>query len=90
MFILSWNVRVLRGANRKSHLRKIIFKHKVDIVVVLEAKCEDISFPWVRNIMGNLEWKFIELIGLSSGLLLLWNKDCFCFMEPVFSNLDFD
>ncbi|KAG8635656.1 hypothetical protein MANES_16G057209v8 [Manihot esculenta] len=77
--ILSWNARGLGGKSKASHLKKLIFKHKVDMVLILESKCCSSSVPFsiIRNFWGmaNLDWVGVDVVGLSGGILCIWNKD---------------
>uniref|UniRef100_A0A2C9WB67 Uncharacterized protein n=1 Tax=Manihot esculenta TaxID=3983 RepID=A0A2C9WB67_MANES len=72
---ISWNIRGLRNLRKKSHLRNLIGKHKVDLVIIVKTKCSvsSFTFPSLRRIWGlsNLAWDGIDSVGLSGGIVFI-------------------
>lgn len=73
--ILSWNARGLGGKSKASHLKKLIFKHKAYMALILESKCCSSSVPFslIRNawVMVNLDWVGVDVVGLCRGILCI-------------------
>lgn len=74
--ILSWNVRGLNEADKKSTIKSMIHKWRPDIVCLQETKIEDWSSQRIRQVAGNrwVEWAALNSIDRSSGIIVLWDK----------------
>lgn len=74
--ILSWNVRGLNEADKRSTIKSMIYKWRADIVCLQETKIEDGSSQRIRQVWGNrwVEWAAMNSIGRSGGIIVLWDK----------------
>lgn len=74
--ILSWNVRGLNEAEKRSTIKSLFHKWKADIVCLQETKIEDWSPLLIRQVWGNrwVEWATLNSIGRSGGVIVLWDK----------------
>ncbi|XP_071715061.1 uncharacterized protein [Rutidosis leptorrhynchoides] len=79
--ILSLNIRGFgSGKNFKiGDFRKLLRRENPDIVALQETKCNTVSSNWVNMLWGSNEFDFIqkEKVGLSGGMLLIWNTSVF-------------
>ncbi|KAL5717583.1 hypothetical protein ACHQM5_010565 [Ranunculus cassubicifolius] len=88
--MLSWNLRGSKAEEKAKCLRRVIRKWCPLVVVLLETKREKFSskvasFFWGPNPCG---WKFIPSIGLSGGIVILWDAlqlDCLDVLEGAFT-----
>ncbi|KAJ4835032.1 hypothetical protein Tsubulata_026439 [Turnera subulata] len=73
---------ILRGAfstAKHRHLRSLIFAHRAGIVFLCETRLQAISEPWCRRLWSppNLQFVSVDSVGLSGGLLMMWDGDEF-------------
>lgn len=76
MTFLSWNIRGLRGLNKKTLVRTIVGLHNPEILCLQETKLENHSTRLTRAMGGaNIDqWESFPAIGASGGILLGWNS----------------
>lgn len=74
--ILSWNVRGLNEAEKRSTIKSLIHKWRADIVCLQETKIEEWSIQWIRQVWGNrwVDWAVLKSTCRSGGIIVLWDK----------------
>ena len=79
MNILSYNSRGLGRGVKWTAIRRLISKHKVDIVCIQETKRENVSKIICHAIWGDstVQWDFIPSVQAAGGLLCMWNNSTF-------------
>lgn len=53
MKIISWNVRGLGSARKRTLIKELLKKEKADIVMQQETKLEVVDSKWIRSIWGS-------------------------------------
>ncbi|KAK8644373.1 hypothetical protein V6N13_123682 [Hibiscus sabdariffa] len=83
MRVLSWNVRGLGSSVKRMAIRKVLQKHSVELVFLLETKLEQISDELVKGIWWTDSFSFIASpsTGLSGGILVIWELGRFDICE---------
>lgn len=71
--ILSWNVRGLNEADKRTTTSSLIKKWKPNIVCLQETKIEEFPVSWIRQIWGNhwVEWAELKSVGNGGGIIIL-------------------
>jgi hypothetical protein len=74
MIISSINIRGLGGAVKRSTIKELIRKEKIQFLAVQETKMETISDSFCYGLWGgeDCQWVFLPSIGNSGGLLSIW------------------
>ena len=74
--LLSWNVRGLNEGYKRSRVKNLLRKWKVDIVCLQETKFECISNRVIRSLWGchYTNWCCVPSNGASSGILMMWDR----------------
>ena len=76
MIYSCWNVRGLRGDGKLSMVKELKKKYRLNILGLIETKREvvtkfDVARLWGCDTVG---WEFMESVGASGGLLLMWDN----------------
>ena len=79
MIILSYNSRGLGRGVKWTAVRRLIAKHKVDIVCLQETKRETFSKNICQAIWGDssAQWDYVPSVQAAGGLLCIWNNSIF-------------
>jgi hypothetical protein len=79
MILCSFNIRGLGGAVKKSIIRNLIRKERVEFLAIQETKLEIVTDSICYAIWGdnNCNWAYLPASGSSGGILSLWNKSIF-------------
>ncbi|XP_026428692.1 uncharacterized protein LOC113324596 [Papaver somniferum] len=78
MKIISWNVQGLKSVATRNHLSDLIRTQNPDIIFLCETKtCQDKSKPVISHYQYPNQ-AFIEPVGLSGGLVILWKNGFTC------------
>jgi len=74
--ILSWNVRGVNESSKRSTIKSLIQKWKVDVLCLQETKVENWSTTWIQQIWGNrwADWATLEASGTRGGIIIIWDK----------------
>jgi len=77
--IIVWNVCGLRGREKKRCLRYLGRKFNLHILGILETKLETLNDFTITAIWGchPRAWYAVPSLGLSGGILCIWNPDLF-------------
>jgi exonuclease III len=78
--IIVWNVCGLGGREKKRCLRNLGRKFDLHILGILETKLETLNDFTITAIWGRhpRAWYAVPSLGLSGGILCIWNPDLFC------------
>jgi exonuclease III len=78
--IIVWNVCGLGGREKKRCLRNLGRKFNLDVLDILETKLENLNDYIITSIWGRhpRAWYAVPFLGLSRGILCIWNPDLFC------------
>jgi hypothetical protein len=76
MIISSFNIRGLGGRVKRSKVKELVFKEKVDFLALQETKLEVVTDTLCYSIWGNEDccWAFLPSMGNSGGILSIWRK----------------
>ena len=76
MIILSYNSRGLGRGVKWAAIRRIISKHKVDLVCIQETKRENFNKYICQAIWGDstAQWDYVPSVQAAGGLLCMWNN----------------
>ena len=79
MNIVSYNVRGLGRGVKWAAVRRLVTKHKVDILCIQETKKEQIDKPMCQALRGDTDvaWEFQPAVNTAGGLLCMWNDQAF-------------
>ena len=79
MNIVSYNVRGLGRKVKWAAVRRLVRKHKVDILCIQETKKEQIDKPMCQALWGDMDvvWEFQPAVNTAGGLLCIWNEQTF-------------
>ena len=79
MNIVSYNVRGLGREVKWAAIRRLVKKHQVDMLCILETKKEQIDKTMCQTLWGDPEvsWEIQPVINTAGGLLCLWNEQAF-------------
>ena len=85
MKILSWNIRGSGSSCKRRAIKKTICNSSPDLVVLQEVKREVIDRAFVASIWRSRfkEWVLLPSIGMSGGILLVWDVRCVKIKESV-------
>lgn len=77
MNCLSINIQGAGCKNKRSWVRKLCCKHKVNLLAIQETKMEVIDVCIARSFWGNNSFSYVfsPSCGASGGILLLWDLD---------------
>lgn len=72
-------VRGLGGGCKRAAIRRLVRKHKADMLYIQEIKREHIDKDICQALWGNQEvgWEFLPSINTAGGLLCVWNDQVF-------------
>ena len=78
--IIIWNSCGIGGRDKKSCARSLVKNFSLDILGILETKLENINDCTINSIWGrhSREWYAVPSLGLSGGILCIWNPASFC------------
>lgn len=86
MKILSLNVRGIGDCAKRRRLWSLIMEGKFQCCFLQETKCSAVSRMLVESLWGGggseCDWVVKEAVGLSGGMLIIWNSDL---LEAIFS-----
>ena len=76
MIILSYNSRGLGRGIKWAAVRRLIVKHKVNLVCIQETKREKFNKSICQAIWGDstAHWDYVPSVQAAGGLLCLWNN----------------
>ncbi|XP_057746795.1 uncharacterized protein LOC130966053 [Arachis stenosperma] len=79
MIISSWNIRGLGGDGKLRMVKELKRKHRLDMLGLVETKRQLVTRFDVVNLCGNscVGWEYVESVGASGGLLLMWDDGFF-------------
>lgn len=79
MRIIILNIRGLGGRSKKSEIRELVAKEKVEFLCLQETKLDVVDERLAYILWGNSEcnWVFSGSEGMSGGLCCIWDKDVF-------------
>lgn len=79
MKIASFNIRGLGGRVKKTAMRDLVVKEKLDFVCIQETKLEYVDQRLARILWGSTEcnWVFSGSVGASGGLCCIWDSTVF-------------
>ncbi|KAL2560106.1 hypothetical protein AAZV13_20G003100 [Glycine max] len=79
MIILSYNSRGLGRGIKWAAVRRLIVKHKVDLVCLQETKRENFNKSICQAIWGDStgHWDYVPSVQAAGGLLCMWNNSTF-------------
>ncbi|KAL2599989.1 hypothetical protein AAZX31_10G100300 [Glycine max] len=79
MIILSYNSRGLGRGVKWAAIRRLISKHKVDLVCIQETKKENFNKNICNAIWGDstAQWDYVPSVQAAGGLLCMWNNSSF-------------
>jgi hypothetical protein len=74
--IISWNVRGINDAGKRSSISNLLKSWKPDVVCFQETKMESISVGTIRSLWDGsfTGWVVLPAFGTSGGILLMWDK----------------
>ncbi|XP_016195296.1 uncharacterized protein LOC107636291 [Arachis ipaensis] len=74
-----WNVRGLGGLGKWSMVKEFKKKFRLNMLGLIETKREAVSRFDVARLWGgdSVDWDFVESVGASGGLLLMWDNFLF-------------
>lgn len=73
MRITSWNTRGLNAPNKKRLLKKHLKSFNSEIILIQETKLNKVEGDKISKMLGLWGSIFIEAIGASGGLGIIWN-----------------
>jgi exonuclease III len=76
MKILSWNIRGLRGLEKRKEVRRIVGEKKPFIVCIQETKLQSCDVLLCSSLWGSAPhcFSFRPSVGASGGLLTMWDS----------------
>jgi hypothetical protein len=76
MIISSINIRGLGGAVKRSAIKELVRKERVEFLAIQETKMELVSDALCYAIWGgeNCQWAYLPSSGNSGGILSIWNN----------------
>ncbi|KAJ0694981.1 putative RNA-directed DNA polymerase [Helianthus annuus] len=79
MNLLSINACGIGGVGKADWIKGLKQEHGIDFLLIQETKKEDISKGSISNFWGNKEFdmEFVSSVGLSGGLLSMWDPSLF-------------
>lgn len=82
---VSWNIRGFANHISKFNIKSVIIETRAKILCIQETKihlwCEkSIKSPGVGK---NVGWLEAPSVGLSGGIIIVWDKDCFIVIEAM-------
>ncbi|XP_028109972.1 uncharacterized protein LOC114308561 [Camellia sinensis] len=79
MKILSWNVRGLGNAGKRSRIKDLLRMKRVDMVLLQETKRSSIDDNVIRSLWPSdlVEFMVVDAIGTAGGILCIWNPEVF-------------
>ncbi len=74
--VLSSNVRRLHEGDKRLQIRNPLKVWKPDLICLQETKLELVTRSYVRSLWSchHVDWLFLESVGASGGILLMWDK----------------
>ena len=74
--LLSWNVRSANDINKRRIIKSVVRKQKVDLFCIQEIKIQLMTDGVVKSLgVGRfLDWRALEVVGASGGVLICWDK----------------
>jgi exonuclease III len=79
MKVFSLNMRGWGGSAKRRRLGAFIQQGKYDVCFLQETKKASIEDFSIHNLWGHkdVKWVVKDLVGLSGGMIILWNSNCF-------------
>ncbi|GMJ09512.1 hypothetical protein HRI_004620400 [Hibiscus trionum] len=77
---ITWNVRGLGSLEKKASTKRLIRCSKTSVLFIEETKiqkCDDWVIRQIVGSNGNFIWAFAPAVGLSGGLLSIWDPEVF-------------
>jgi mannosylglycoprotein endo-beta-mannosidase len=76
MIVCSYNIRGLGSRVKRSLIKELVLKEKVDFLAIQETKLEAISDGICFSLWGGEDccWAFLPSEGSSGGILSIWRK----------------
>ena len=71
--LLSWNVRGVNNAQKRSVIRNFLRDWRCDVVCLQETKVDCMDFRMVRSLWGNqfVDWLALDAVNTAGGVLLM-------------------
>ena len=76
MITVTLNVRGLSRPEKRTTVRRLVKKHKVDVLLLQETKVALKILSIIRDIWGNsgCAWDWVPSVGASGGLITIWKE----------------
>lgn len=76
MKVLSWNIRGLNEEGKRSTIKSLIQKWKVDILCLQETKIQGCNSRLIQQLWGNkwADWVELTANGTRGGIIVIWDK----------------
>ncbi|CAL0325442.1 unnamed protein product [Lupinus luteus] len=83
MKVISINIRGLGGRLKKKEIRDLVRKYNPDFLCIQETKILAVDHKLCLSLWGNDDfgWACLPAVGASGGILSIWNKAAFVFVE---------
>ncbi|PNY01857.1 cysteine-rich receptor-like protein kinase, partial [Trifolium pratense] len=88
MKIVSLNIRGWGGSAKRRRLGSFLQKGAFDVCLLQETKKSSFEDHLIHNLWGHkdVRWVVQEPVGLSGGMLIIWNSDSFKFLSSFSGN----
>ncbi|KHN34256.1 hypothetical protein glysoja_035891, partial [Glycine soja] len=79
MNILSYNIRGLGKGIKWASIRRLVGKHKIDLLCLQETKRDSLDKALCQTLWGqsDFEWEWVPAVNTAGGLLCIWNNNNF-------------
>ena len=79
MNILSYNIRGLGRGIKWASIRRLVGKHKIDLLCLQETKRDSLDKALCQTLWGqsDFEWEWVPAVNTAGGLLCIWNNNNF-------------
>ncbi|KAL7223463.1 hypothetical protein ACSBR1_024998 [Camellia fascicularis] len=79
MKIISWNITGVGRQQKQGKVRQILKERKVDVALFQETKKASLTEKEVRSMRARdkMDFMAVDSIGLSGGLLCIWDPEVF-------------
>ncbi|GMI67615.1 hypothetical protein HRI_000430800 [Hibiscus trionum] len=77
---ITWNVRGLGSLEKKAAIKRLLHNSKTSVLFLQETKlqkCDDWVIRQIVGLAGIYRWSFVPSVGLSGGLLTIWDLEVF-------------
>ncbi|KAL5159482.1 hypothetical protein HKD37_15G043793 [Glycine soja] len=79
MNILSYNIRGLGRGIKWASIRRLVGKHKINLLCLQETKRDSLDKALCQTLWGqsDFEWEWVPAVNTAGGLLCIWNNNNF-------------